>query len=442
MLKQDVQQVKENLELLRDTSGKKAKIEVLEKITNHVSTDETIIFLLNDYITTGLKSAKLNKEIKKSSGKFVGMNSIISLLKTVTKNNTGKNSIVDLIQMEAKEAGLDKDEKEFLYAVLSKTFKFGMSADSYNASKAGELYQIPTFGVQLAQTYDEKTHAWLEKEIEKGHSFVLTNKYNGNRCITFVENGTVKHYSRSGKEITGLELLESDFLRLPSGYVYESELTKDLESVTDLDEAFREVNGEINSKNKNKDVHSQVFDVIDIEDFKKGVSSLNYFARRQDLNVFVPNNLERVHLAPILYHGKDITMIKKQLLEQNAKGEEGVMIQLAEGFYHNKRTRDLLKAKTFFSADLRVVGFSEGQNRLKGTLGALVVNYKGNELGVIGMDDKTRRDIWENQDKYLGKIAEVSYQGESKSKKTGALSLQFATFVDFRWDKDEESYEI
>ena len=74
-------------------------------------------------------------------------------------------------------------------------------------------------------------------------------------------------------------------------------------------------------------------------------------------------------------------------------------------------------------------------------MGALVVDYKGNELRIgSGFDDATRTAAWANPDNYIGKIVEVKFKEKSCDKKTGLESLQFPTFVRFRDDKNEVSY--
>ena len=74
-------------------------------------------------------------------------------------------------------------------------------------------------------------------------------------------------------------------------------------------------------------------------------------------------------------------------------------------------------------------------------MGALVVDYKGNELRIgSGFDDATRTAVWVNPDNYIGKIVECKYKETSKNKETGNESLQFPVFVRFRDDKSEVSY--
>ena len=83
--------------------------------------------------------------------------------------------------------------------------------------------------------------------------------------------------------------------------------------------------------------------------------------------------------------------------------------------------------------DLPVVAVVEGEGRLKGTLGALVVQYKENTVNVgSGFDDETRMMLWNQRDELIGRIVEVKYKEISRDKKTGLESLQFPIYVGMR----------
>ena len=117
------------------------------------------------------------------------------------------------------------------------------------------------------------------------------------------------------------------------------------------------------------------------------------------------------------------------------------MVNLADAPYECKRTKNILKVKKMQSADLKIIGFEEGDGRLKDTLGKVVVSYKGNKVGVgSGFRDDERSYIWTNQDKLMGKIIEVQYFEESKNSKTNEYSLRFPVFKTIRHDKTEPSY--
>jgi hypothetical protein len=69
------------------------------------------------------------------------------------------------------------------------------------------------------------------------------------------------------------------------------------------------------------------------------------------------------------------------------------------------------------------------------------LKYKdGNVVKVgSGFSDELRKEVWQNQDKYLGAICEVKYFEET-SNADGGLSLRFPIFKDFRSDKTEADF--
>ena len=97
--------------------------------------------------------------------------------------------------------------------------------------------------------------------------------------------------------------------------------------------------------------------------------------------------------------------------------------------------------KVMQSCDLKIIGFEEGQGRLRNTLGKLICDYKGFELGVgSGFSDELRNRIWNNKNKYLGRVSEIQYFEETHNDK-GELSLRFPVFKCMRENGKEVSYE-
>lgn len=91
--------------------------------------------------------------------------------------------------------------------------------------------------------------------------------------------------------------------------------------------------------------------------------------------------------------------------------------------------------------DLPILGCNEGTGRLAGTLGALVLDFKGNEVKVgSGFSDEQRAEFWHGRDDLIGVLCEVKYKEVSYDKSTGAESLQFPVFVALRKDKSEVSF--
>ena len=85
--------------------------------------------------------------------------------------------------------------------------------------------------------------------------------------------------------------------------------------------------------------------------------------------------------------------------------------------------------------DLEIIGFEEGTNKNAGKLGAILVNYKDNVVKVgSGFSDELREEIWQNQDKWLGRTAVIQYFEETCNQ-NGGISLRFPVYLDYREDK-------
>lgn len=152
--------------------------------------------------------------------------------------------------------------------------------------------------------------------------------------------------------------------------------------------------------------------------------------------------------------------IDAMLANEAVKGGEGLILRYPEAVYKYGRSTAkqgaLLKVKFFEQDEFQVVDFVEQMentneatvNELgrterssakaglvpKGTLGALVLQYGDTTFNCgTGFNDALRKEIWENQDKYLGKLASVRYMT------VGAKDLpRVPSFQGFR-DEDDLS---
>ena len=205
--------------------------------------------------------------------------------------------------------------------------------------------------------------------------------------------------------------------------------------------------GIINSNTEDKTcIEYVIFDVIAKEDFdgiNKGVYT--YRSRLKYIEIYEKNikqyGCEHIRIVPRFYQGTDTSQIDKWLDYACEHNMEGLMLN-RDTDYRCTRHNGILKIKRFYTMDLPIIAVEEGENRLQGTLGALVVRYKDNEVRVgSGFDDETRAAVWASPNDYIGKYAEVKYKDFTRDKKTGKESLQFPVFVRFRTDKTEPSYD-
>ena len=325
-------------------------------------------------------------------------------------------------------AGFSAEERELYIKLLSKTLRLGVTAKSVNKVIPN---LIPEWEVQQAFPIDKYP-------LPVGEHFWLTQKLNGVRATYY--NGQL--IARSGFPYSGVEHITSALSWADEkDIVLDGELTlKDKGKLSD-NEAFRVATGILNSDSVNKTgICYTVFDCIPRHDFESSDPKTLYSVRRSLLSSFQTDKPEYVSVLPILYEGTDQSKIPELLDRMVREDKEGLMVN-TDVPYRRTRHRGILKVKRFYTMDLPIIRCEEGSNRLSGTLGAFVLDYKGNEVKVgSGFTDEQREDFWNRRDELAEILCEVKYKEVSYDKGTGLESLQFPIFVGLRTDKSEVSY--
>lgn len=393
-------------------------------------------FLLDPAIVTGLSDAKINKKVTAKPDLDFEHYSCGCLYLMGKGHNTGSDASIATIQNYLHK---NPEYEEFLKRLFTKNLPIGVEAATINKVYSEEI--IPVWEVQQGYPIDKV-------KLKNGTWFSLSQKMNGNRGT--MHRGEL--ISRQAQKFKGLDHIKNDLLALYDGdvskrdsWVFDGELIyKNPEGMSD-GEAFRYGTGLLNSDSKDKTgIKFVIFDVIPVVEFDRNKCTVPYRMRREWLNCLraeiTHKHLENIEIVPMVYEGTHQSVIPKWLDYAVEMGWEGLMLNTNVP-YRRARHSGCLKIKRFYTVDLRITAIEEGQNRLAGTMGAIVVDYKGNELRVgSGFDDATRATVWENPDEYIGKIVECKYKEVTMDKKTGLESLQFPTFVRFRDDKNEVSY--
>lgn len=428
---------------LQKATKKTDKATILLDAKNEIGENPLFFFLdfiLDPQITTGISKAKINKKVLIRDDMPHTFQDICLYL---GEHNTGTD---EDISMAVSYIYWNAAHKDFLVRVFTKNLPLGVEAATVN--KIFGKTVVPVWEVQQGYPIDKvklKPDTW----------FSLSRKMNGNRG-TFYRG---KFISRQGQEFTGLDHIKDDIIKeiedesLIDEYVYDGELVyRNDEGLSD-GEAFRVGTGILNSDGDKRQIKFVVFDLIPTDEFENGKGDIpyedgsfvtSYKLRRkwlEDLAVTVEQKeLKNIEVVPMVYEGTDQSVIPQWLDYAVNNGWEGLMLNTNVPYKRSRHT-GCLKIKRFYTVDLRIMAVEEGQNRLAGTMGALVVDYKGHELRVgSGFDDTTRAAVWANPDEYIGRIIEVKYKEPTVDKKTGIESLQFPVFVRLRDDKSEVSY--
>ena len=416
---------------LQNSSGKRLQ-EIINENKNNSLFRDVLFFLYNPYIITGLSTKKINKKVAMQM-KYPPARDIMDVFYYLNEHNTG--TYIDIAYVLEFISNQKDEDKDIYVQIFTKELKLGITSKTINKVIPG---LIPEFNVMLAEKYWDR----INKLEEEKPDIIITQKLDGIRAVAKVRDGNVEIFSRQGKPIEGLKDIEEELKELENGF-YDGELLLDKEDMPSKD-LYRETVQVVNSKSEHKsNVVFNIFDYIPLNDFVIGHSEMNCLNRKR----FVYEKLRKIEpdwLKPveILYHGKyDKRIVQQELDKQIALEHEGVMVNLANAAYEGKRTKNILKVKAMQDCDLKIIGFEEGTGKNKGTLGAIIVDYKGFEVKVgSGFTNQDRDYFWANQKELLGRVITIQYFEETTNKKDNSLSLRFPVYLELREPEKEVSY--
>lgn len=384
-------------------------------------------FILDPAITTGLSNAKINKKVLIRDDMPHTFQDICLYL---AEHNTGTD---EDISMAVSYIYWNASHKDFLVRVFTKNLPLGVEAATVN--KIFGKVVVPVWEVQQGYPIDKV-------KLKPGERIFASRKLNGSRGTYF--KGDI--ISRQAQKFEGLDHIIKDIENIiGTDYAVDGELIRrNIDGLTD-GQNFRETISILNSDGNDKSlIKFVIFDIVPVDEFERDACTENYSVRKKRLldlkNKIQKNGTQNIEVVQMVYEGTDVNDVYDWLDYAVKHDWEGLVVN-RQVPYRRTRHNGCLKVKRFYTVDLRITAIEEGQNRLAGTMGALVVDYKGNEIRIgSGFDDVTRAAVWANPDDYIGKILECRYKEVTMDKKTGLESLQFPTFVRFRDDKSEVSY--
>lgn len=406
---------------IEQSSGMNRKLELLKEQKNNETMKDILYFVYNPYIRVGIGYAKLEKATANDTD-MDECSTIQGVFTYLLHNRTGRD--VDANKVKTFISLQEPEYKDVLYKVFTKNFSIGISSTSIHKVWPGLL---PGFAVQLACKWQDHFDYLEGKEI------FITEKLDGNRCLAQVKDHKCTFYSRSGREINGLEQVENELSRLIDGW-YDGEL---------LGKDFQETQSTLRTKGSKTEVVFNIFDYITDKEVQEQQGIYNYLARRNELERIFKGieKFRYVKLVPLIGRGEfNKEWVRELLTEWTSNGSEGLMINLNSP-YQFGRTIELLKVKNMYTLDLRIIGMREGSGEFANTCGALIVDYKGYEVGVgSGISKNERIEFWNNREKYIGKVVEVQ-AFEQTTDQNGNLSLRFPVFIRVREEGKEVSYD-
>ena len=437
--------------LVSRTSGTNDKQYLLKKNEQVPGLKTILKFIYDPYTRTGISKAKLAKALKMAEARgpyVVGDDNAVTytqMIDYLKSHTTGNESDLAMAARFINCTKATQPGAEWLArAIVTQELKIGVTATTLNKVYGSDF--IPKIGCMLGTLYGD-----VGPEKTKWPC-IVTEKLDGIRRILVKEDGVCRCYSRSGHEDTGLVEIIEDAKYLPNNTVYDGELLA-AGTFKDCIAQRQATNSIANSKGTKTGLTFNVFDMVPLDEFRAGISADKALVRKvtlgatlmdESIQILEPEKwavliqafgihqeLKAIRPVPILGLVKNMSDVEPIVNKIWARGGEGVMLNSSIGKYEIKRSKELLKVKHTEEHILEVVDILEGTGKFEGMMGALVVDYNGNKLGVgSGFNDAQRKDIWDNPERYIGRSIEIDTFGESTNA-LGEKSLNCPIFKRF-----------
>lgn len=416
----------EIIKQLENTSSTNDKIIILNRNKDNELLKKILIYVYDKDKKFGIQKKSI---VVRESGNSKWQGDLFAMLDELVESNINNDLKIQVGRFLGDIKS--EDERDLVTRILLKDLRIGMKEKNVNKAIPG---LIVTHDIMLGSKWDGK----IKEEV------AVMLKLDGIRSSWLIKDGKAICKSRQNKIIEGMNELTKEVERVfgRMDVFVDGEILAINKDNLDSKELFKVTSATVNSKGEKKGLTLVAFDIIPLEDYETKTTNLKFKNRRKLLEQLIDKAQSRlVDIAPLYFVTKDVDEVNEKLKEVVASGLEGLMISKIDGLYEFKRSKNLMKVKAMSTMDLRVIGFEEGDGMNKGTLGAVIVDFKGNQVRVgSGWTQEMRDEVWNNQDKYLNKLLEVQYF-EITTNDKGEESLRFPVAKQWRFDKDDVSYE-
>ena len=134
-----------------------------------------------------------------------------------------------------------------------------------------------------------------------------------------------------------------------------------------------------------------------------------------------------------VYSMKEAQAIADEFISE---GGEGAVVKKLDAIWQDGTSKDMVKIKEVYDADLYCIEIKEGKGKYKGKIGSLILQTSCGRIEVDCGSGLTDLDRNKHPDEFIGKIIEIQYNKFIQSKKDKPASLYLPRFVEIREDKN------
>jgi len=392
---------------------------------------EILHWVYNPYLKFNISSDKVKKQA--TSNVRVTL-TLIDLLKALNERAITGQAAADTVSAFAASYPA---HSELILNIIDKDLKIRVDVKSINKAFPN---LIPTFEVALASSYeDHKAKVSFNKD-----TWYASRKMDGCRLLTIIDaSGNISCMSRTGNEFLSLERLK-DAIRTELPDLRSTVFDGEICLVDDKgDEHFDWVMKEIRKQDGHQIANPvyKIFDVLTLKEFGDAFSAIKLSTRLRRFTALGINSktffpVEQVKVESAAH-------LESLFASAEGKGWEGLIIR-KDAEYEGKRSRTMLKVKSFSDAEFVVQGMETGPFRFvrdhaeaeEEMLTAVWITYTSPTTGLSNRVDvgsgfslEERKAFFADPSKIVGQTITVKWFEESVSKDTGLPSLRFPTLL-------------
>ena len=263
------------------------------------------------------------------------------------------------------------------------------------------------FYEDISSINDEKffkpmlAHKWEDHKDKIEYPIYSQPKLDGIRCIVKKDG----MWSRNGKKIISAphiyESLKSLFEKNPNlifdGELYADKFANDFNAICSLVKKTKPTLADLNASAKVIEYH--IYDLPS----HKGIFSERY-------NILWSLKLPDCCVLVGCYQCFENEDIENYYSEYVDQGYEGQMLRLDKP-YENKRSKSLLKHKSFIDEEYTILDVVEGEGNRTGMVGSFIFESKTGKRfnSNLKFNWEESQALWEQKDQLIGKTATVKY---------------------------------
>ena len=466
----DTQGILEIIKELRADASLNYKKEVLARYSDYEPFKEFLIRVYNPRVNYYMKKIPDVSKYETEPFKEQDLSGLRDTLNVLSGRLATGGTAINYVRNFLLEA--NQTIRELFELVIGRDIRAGVGVGIINEVYKGLIEEIFYCG---CSKLDEKT---LERFDTMPDGFLTQDKLDGIFNYIIKANDTVYMLTRAGTVWTS-DSLKKDMIQCPDKvYVGEGLIYKDgnpldrktgngmitsyikreatLESLQNKIDAVLnsgryltgknlKISEEIKQKEQefteiDKALHFVIWDSLTLQEFEAGISTRPYTERFGEAikATFMTSKLKPVSSYRV-YSMKEAQAIADEFISE---GGEGAVVKKLDAIWQDGTSKDMVKIKEVYDADLYCVGIKLGKGKYEGKIGSLILQTSCGRIEVDCGSGLTDIDRNKHPDEFIGKIIEIQYNKFIQSKKDKPASLYLPRFVEVREDKNTAtSYE-